>query len=130
LATRRPAGVHLPGAWEFPGGKIHPDESPEQAARREAGEEVGLNLAELQPLITVEHAYPERSVRLHAILSRVEASAVPRNLQVVEHRWIPLGHLRQMPWPAANRPVVAAIVDHLNFHGDQPAADDLTTCQS
>lgn len=123
LATRRPQGVHLAGVWEFPGGKIGPGESPRQAGLREVAEEVGLHPAELRPLITVEHAYPDRKVRIHAWLATVDRQAVAQNLQVAEHRWVTLAELGCLTWPEANPPILAAIVAHLNC-ADAGAAPD------
>ena len=50
LVGKRPIGGHLPGEWEFPGGRINPGESAETAARRELTEETGLTAADLEPL--------------------------------------------------------------------------------
>ena len=46
LMHRRPEGKHHAGLWEFPGGKVEPGETPAQAAVREIGEELGIELAE------------------------------------------------------------------------------------
>jgi 8-oxo-dGTP diphosphatase len=61
LVARRPPGVHLAGAWEFPGGKLEPGETAEAAARRELTEETGLVATALEPLVVVLHEYgPQR----------------------------------------------------------------------
>ena len=64
LVTRRLPGRHLAGMWEFPGGKIESDESPEQALARELDEELGIRMGPVRPLATVCHSYPEKRVRL------------------------------------------------------------------
>ena len=51
--------------WEFPGGKLEQGESPEEALKREFLEETALELLESKELMTVEHDYPDRHVRLH-----------------------------------------------------------------
>ena len=65
LLTSRPAGKVYAGYWEFPGGKLEPGESVEEALRRELHEELGIEIGGVQPwkveLIDYEHA----RVRLH-----------------------------------------------------------------
>jgi len=61
LITRRPQGKPLAGLWEFPGGKVEADETPEAALIRELREELGIAVApgRLTPLTFASHAYPE-----------------------------------------------------------------------
>jgi mutator protein MutT len=64
LLTRRPAGAHLGGLWEFPGGKREPGEFFEQCLHRELSEELGIEV-QIGPVIDdIVHHYPERVVRL------------------------------------------------------------------
>ena len=64
LATQRPAEKHMGLCWEFPGGKVETDESPEAALRREIQEELGISLGDLSPLPPVDHTYDFGSIRL------------------------------------------------------------------
>jgi 8-oxo-dGTP diphosphatase len=64
LIAQRPAGSWRAGSWEFPGGKIEPDESDEDALRRELFEELGVTARQLLPLGAFVHHYPERSVEI------------------------------------------------------------------
>lgn len=112
LITKRPAGTHLAGFWELPGGKIRCGESAQEAARREVREEVGLVVGAFEPLVTVEHDYEDRHVRLHALIAWQESCGVI-NAADVEHRWIPVGELAEVAFPAANVPVTAAILERI-----------------
>src|SRR6266700_2255218 len=59
LLAERPAGKHLAGLWEFPGGKVQPGETPEAALIRELHEELGINVAAscLAPFTFASHDY-------------------------------------------------------------------------
>ena len=65
LLARRPPGSHLAGLWEFPGGKVHDDESLPDCIRREIREELDRDIAVNDHVATVEHQYPEKNIRLH-----------------------------------------------------------------
>ncbi|MBD8871209.1 Nudix family hydrolase [Rhodanobacter sp. DHB23] len=66
LLAERPAGKHLAGMWEFPGGKREPGEAPLAALARELDEELGIALVEAGPLIRVPWRYHERELLLDA----------------------------------------------------------------
>ena len=64
LITQRHPLAHLGGLWEFPGGKQQPDESAENCLIRELREELGIEVIVGELLETIEHVYPEKTVRL------------------------------------------------------------------
>lgn len=65
LLTSRPDGKVYAGYWEFPGGKVEPGETVEQALRRELHEELGITIEAAQPWKTELFDYPHALVRLH-----------------------------------------------------------------
>lgn len=65
LLTSRPEGKVYAGYWEFPGGKVEPGETVEQALRRELHEELGITIGPAQPWKIEMMDYPHALVRLH-----------------------------------------------------------------
>jgi len=102
LITRRRAGTHLEGYWEFPGGKREPDESVEECLRRELSEELGADFAVGERVETVTWQYPEKTVVLHFYRCRVAGGVVePREAQAI--RWVEPARLRDYEFPPADR---------------------------
>ena len=65
LIADRPAGKHMAGRWEFPGGKVGNDETLPDALSRELHEELGIKVDAARPLMNLTHDYPDRRVELH-----------------------------------------------------------------
>jgi mutator protein MutT len=74
LITRRPAGSHLAGLWEFPGGKSQPGESDREALARELREELGVSATVGEPVEVVEWRYPDIHVRSSSSVAPSTAS--------------------------------------------------------
>ncbi len=105
LLAQRPEGKHLAGLWEFPGGKLEPDETPPQALKREIAEELGIEIHDAVPLLTLTHHYADRSVRL--MLLEVEAwGGSPAGLEGQALRWVSLDQARELAMPSADRPII------------------------
>jgi mutator protein MutT len=104
LLTRRLKGTHLAGTWEFPGGKCDAGESHEDCLRRELQEELGVDANIGVEIFTVEHAYPERTVRLHFRSATLIGEPTPQLGQ--EMRWVSRTDLRSLDLPEADRGLV------------------------
>ncbi|GAB2670021.1 Nudix family hydrolase [Arenimonas aestuarii] len=108
LLARRTAGRDLAGAWEFPGGKVEPGESPREALDRELHEELGVRVLDAVPLVAVPQAYPDKRILLDVYT--VDAyEGTPRGRERQALAWSPLEKLHGYPMPPADRPVVSVL---------------------
>jgi len=105
LITRRLDTAHLPGLWEFPGGKVERGETLKAALMREIREELGLNIIVFEQCLSVEHEYPRKSVELH-FFSCAIVSGEPRSIQVAEFSWVTPPELTAFPFPEADREII------------------------
>lgn len=108
LLMQRLPGKHLVGLWEFPGGKVEPGETVAQALVRELDEELGVEVLGSTPLISIPWHYPEKSVRLHALLVTAW-NGVPRARESHPLRWVALRDMDAAAMPAADAPILAAL---------------------
>jgi 8-oxo-dGTP diphosphatase len=109
LLGRRGDGRDLAGLWEFPGGKVEPGESPGAAVARELHEELGIEIGASRPLIAVPHAYEHKRIRLDVYeIASFRGRARGREAQALA--WVVPEKLATYPMPAADRPVVAALL--------------------
>jgi 8-oxo-dGTP diphosphatase len=107
LAAQRGHG-DLAGKWEFPGGKIDPGESPEQAIVRELNEELGCTVEAADVGLTVTHVYPKVIIHLTPVTCRLVAGT-PQALEHREIRWVSPAELPSLDWAAADIPIVEAL---------------------
>ena len=109
LLARRTEGRDLAGLWEFPGGKVEPDESPEAALVRELREELGIDVEPGAPLIAVPQQYPHKRLRLDVRrIARWRGQVRSHEGQALA--WVPPERLPAYPMPPADIPVVAALL--------------------
>ncbi len=110
LIAQRPAGKHLAGRWEFPGGKIGEDESSEMALIRELREEVCVEVVAggCRRLMTLTHAYADREVELQLyVVERWRGALHALDGQAL--KWVTLAALDAEDILEADRPFIEAL---------------------
>ena len=100
LVTRRLRDTHLAGLWEFPGGKCDPHETHVACLERELQEELGVRSRVGDEILVTEHAYTERTVRLH--FRRCEIDGEPRPLLGQQMQWVRKRDLQDLEFPEAD----------------------------
>jgi 8-oxo-dGTP diphosphatase len=113
LLARRLKGTHLEGFWEFPGGKVEPEETVKTALGRELREELGITVDKTSPLLTVSHDYGEKQVLLD--VHRVEAwSGEPFGAEGQPIAWVDAPSLGDFQVPDANAEIMVRVAELLN----------------
>ncbi|MDD2319540.1 MAG: (deoxy)nucleoside triphosphate pyrophosphohydrolase [Geobacteraceae bacterium] len=105
LAAQRNVTMSMPLKWEFPGGKLHDGESPEECLERELEEELGIRVTIRHPLPPVHHRYQEFAIELIPFVCTLAGGT----LVLHEHRalaWLSPHELTDLDWPAADIPVI------------------------
>jgi 8-oxo-dGTP diphosphatase len=102
IARRRP-GASQAGMWEFPGGKVRPEESPTQCLEREIREELGIRVAVGEFFAESVHAYEEKTIRLLAYRVRAEGGEMSPN-DHAELAWVAIADLGRYRFCPADVP--------------------------
>ena len=118
LAARRIKPPELAGQWEFPGGKVEPGETPEEALRREVAEELGLSITvgeELKPERGVWTISPRYVLRL--FVATISAGAEPAvGKDHDQFRWLAEPELDGMAWLDADRRALETVRHYIGAH--------------
>ncbi len=108
LIADRPAGKHMAGRWEFPGGKVGEGEPLADALARELNEELGITVSRAEPLLNLTHDYPDRRVELHMWLVK-GYTGEPKNLDGQRLKWVEPARLLEEDILEADRPFIEAL---------------------
>ena len=108
FATQRGYGDFKDG-WEFPGGKMEPGETPEEALKREIWEELETKIMVENLLTTVDYDYPNFHLTMHCYWCSIESGS----LTLVEHeaaKWLKLSEINSVDWLPADKIVVEELL--------------------
>lgn len=111
FATQRGYG-EFKGWWEFPGGKMEPEESPQEALKREIREELDAEVEVRELLETVEWDYPNFHLTMHCFI----CSLLSESLHLNEHEaatWLTHETLRSVKWLPADEILLDRIAEYL-----------------
>ena len=114
LLAQRPAGKSLSGLWEFPGGKIEANETPEQALIRELHEELAITVKQncLSPLTFASHCYEKFHLLMPLYICRryqgIASGAEGQNI-----KWVRTTEIEHYPMPEADKPLIPILKDLL-----------------
>ena len=114
LLAQRPEGKSMAGLWEFPGGKVLPGETPENALIRELREELAIDVTEscLAPFTFASHAYSD----FHLLMPLYVCRRWNGRIAAREHArlaWVRPNRMASWPMPPADAPLVAMLCDLL-----------------
>ncbi len=107
--TRRHAGTHLEGLWEFPGGKVDAGETHQEALRREIREELGATIEVHDLVFEITHDYPDRTIVL--FFYRCTLTGEPRPLLGQEMRWVRRQELPSLGFPPADGELITRLTE-------------------
>lgn len=111
LATQRGYGDY-DGYWEFPGGKVEPDESREEALAREIREELDMELEHMSFICTVEYDYPSFHIVMHCFACS-PSSGCPVLKEHRAGRWLSPSELHTVKWLPADYDALPLVEEYL-----------------
>ena len=108
LITKSPAGRHLAGFWEFPGGKQERNESLQGCLEREIREELGIEIKAESRFLSIHYEYQTKRITLH-VFHCSGLKGRPESLEGQETRWVLPKDLKRYDFPPPDFKVIEAL---------------------
>ncbi|MEI6891186.1 MAG: A/G-specific adenine glycosylase [Pontiella sp.] len=105
LVAQRRSEDMLGGLWEFPGGKLEPNETIQECIARELKEELGIHIEVGEFLVTVKHAYSHFTMELHTYFATIK-SGRPTVIECQDFQWLEISNLRKVPYSKADLKII------------------------
>lgn len=109
MICQRPANKARALLWEFPGGKVEPGETKEQALIRECMEELDIVISVGDVFMDVVHEYPDITVHLTIFCGRI-SEGVPRKIEHNDIRWITVTEINNFEFCPADTEIIDKII--------------------
>jgi len=112
LCTQRSENIYqyISNKFEFPGGKIEPNETKKEALRRELIEELNIIPKIKNLFMTVNHKYPDFNLTMHSYICFADSKIVKLN-EHIDFKWLKKGDLLKLDWAAADIPIVNRLME-------------------
>lgn len=109
LIAQREAGSHMGLLWEFPGGKLEPDETPEECIVREIKEELDMEIEVLDIYKAVKFKYEEKDIMLLCYLCKL-LKGEGKTLECNDFRWVKRDELTNFEFVPADLQIVEKLI--------------------
>ncbi len=110
LITQRNANAVLPGLWEFPGGRVEPDESETAALLREVAGRIGVEVIVGAKIGEHQHDYTTYQVHLTMYACKLPAEARPYPKNVADLRWVTSREFLDYDFPPADEKTMSKLL--------------------
>lgn len=114
LIAQRKAGAHMAFRWEFPGGKLEGNETPEQALVREIKEELDMIIEPVEIYKAIRHKYKDKDILLLAYICRlVQGEGKP--IECNDFKWIEKEQLKLYEYTLADVDIVEKLINDQRY---------------
>ena len=96
--------------YEFPGGKVKPNENDEEAIKREVKEELLMDIEVMGDYMIVEHQYPDFKITMHCYICTSESKAFTLT-EHIDYKWLEKLELEKLDWAAADIPIIKKLIN-------------------
>ena len=102
--------AYISKKFEFPGGNMEEGETKKQTIIREIKEELNMDIIPIKELKTVEHEYPDFSLKMHSFISECLSTEVFLS-EHIDYKWLSVSELETLDWAAADLPIVEQLIN-------------------